>query len=143
MRIVVNGCFDLFHEGHKYILLKALEWAGDCGSIKVLLNSDFSVSQLKGSSRPVDTFQRRFNNIYAFVRIWSQNHMSYPEVSIRDFDTETQLSEMINEFRPDIILKGNDRFDIRKIVGSDRWPVCILPRLPGYSTTEIIDGRTI
>jgi len=141
MRIVVNGCFDLFHKGHEYILSKALEWAGDGGAVKVLLNSDYSIRQLKGLGRPVNKYEVREAAVQAFIRQWCLDRMSYPPRDITWFDVEEQLGKLIDQFRPDMILKGNDRFDIREIVGSDKWPVCILPRLPGYSTTEIVNDR--
>ena len=142
MRIVVNGCFDLFHKGHEYILSKALEWAGEGGAIKVLLNSDYSIRWLKGPDRPINKYEIREATIQAFIKQWCLDRMCYPQWKVVLFDVEEQLSIRINEFKPDMILKGNDRFDIREIVGSDKWPVCILPRLPGYSTTEIVNGRT-
>jgi rfaE bifunctional protein nucleotidyltransferase chain/domain len=48
--VLTNGCFDLLHSGHIYSLNKARE-LGDY--LWVALNSDSSVRQLKGSSRPI------------------------------------------------------------------------------------------
>ncbi|MEG2666676.1 MAG: adenylyltransferase/cytidyltransferase family protein, partial [Bacteroidales bacterium] len=48
--IFTNGCFDLLHPGHIEYLYKAAE----LGTILVVgLNSDASVSRLKGKQRPI------------------------------------------------------------------------------------------
>jgi len=47
--VFTNGCFDLLHVGH----LRYLEQAREEGDILILgLNSDRSVRELKGGSRP-------------------------------------------------------------------------------------------
>ena len=63
------------------------------------------------------------------------------QIMIRIFQTEDQLESIINNFKPDIIIKGNDRPDIRTVLGSKNWPVCIIPRLKDkegkdFSTTR-------
>lgn len=147
MKILINGCFDLLHDGHKYILSKALEWAGN-GHVLILLNSDVSVSSLKGPGRPVEPFYRRKTAIEAFKAQWCLQHFEYPRTDIVEFNTEDQLSSLIDNFQPDLILKGNDRPDVRDIIGSVNWPVCILPRIKDQdgediSTTRIIKGDQI
>ena len=135
MRIVVNGCFDLFHDGHRYILSRAFEWAEE---ILVLINTDVSIKELKGENRPVNNEGQRRHDIIQWIKYCDKEDI----VTIAEFATEEQLKEMIDEFKPDIILKGNDRPDTRDIVGSDKWPVCIIPRLnkdgKPISTTAIL-----
>ena len=49
--VFTNGCFDVLHRGHVYYLSKAREM----GSLLIVgLNSDDSVSRLKGDGRPVN-----------------------------------------------------------------------------------------
>ena len=49
--VFTNGCFDLLHRGH----LESLEAAKKMGDILIVgLNSDSSVSRLKGPSRPIN-----------------------------------------------------------------------------------------
>ena len=124
MKIIVNGCFDLFHDGHRYLLGLACDWAGK-GEVLVLLNSDHSVKELKGENRPIDNEDNRRYNITQFCR------ESSPEtrLAIAPFSTEEELAKYIDEFQPDMIVKGNDRPDVRDIVGSENWPICIVPRL--------------
>ena len=42
-----NGCFDLFHEGHLYLIKEAKK---KCDFLIIGLNSDESVKTLKGES---------------------------------------------------------------------------------------------
>ena len=138
IKVVVNGCFDLFHDGHKYLLDYALYLCGQ-GKILILLNSDSSICTLKGKNRPIDPFYSRKNNIYSYAKLRCLATRIYPYMDIHKFDTEEQLEELINNFQPNIIVKGNDRTNIKEIVGSKKWPVVILPRLEGLSTTKLIE----
>lgn len=140
MKIIVNGCFDRFHEGHEYLIRYADHMAGLYGKVFILMNSDNSVRELK--LRDPLPFETRKESIQEHI----QN--KYPHrwkvYSIFEFETEQELYRLIDGIQPDIILKGNDRPDIREIVGSDKWPVCIIPRLKDkngndISTTRIID----
>ena len=54
--VFTNGCFDILHRGH----IEYLAAAADLGSKLIIgLNSDASVSRLKGSGRPINSFQDR------------------------------------------------------------------------------------
>jgi D-beta-D-heptose 7-phosphate kinase/D-beta-D-heptose 1-phosphate adenosyltransferase len=128
MKIVLNGCFDLFHTGHQYLLELALKWS-NYGEVLVLINSDDSVRALKGHSRPIENSTQRTAHILEAEAAWSIKNMCYPQVEVKVFDTDTDLKQAIDEFKPDMIIKGSDWPDVREIVGSDRWPVCIVPRL--------------
>lgn len=144
MRVVTNGCFDLFHEGHRYLMRYALSLCGQ-GALLILINSDRSVRELKGEGRPTDPFTIRAENIRSYVSGMHLQMNAYPGVIIKEFDKEEELARYINEFAPDIIVKGNDRTDVKDIVGSEKWPVVILPRLKGVSTTKMteeINGKT-
>lgn len=144
MKIVLNGCFDLFHAGHRYLLETALQWSNH-GHILILLNSDDSVRKLKGTSRPIDRSTIRAKNILDTKISWSQKNRLYPRMDIVIFDTEEELKELIDSFQPDIVIKGNDRPDVRDIIGSDKWPICIIPRLKDnnkdISTTGQLNER--
>ena len=56
--VFTNGCFDLLHPGHVAYLEQARK-QGDL--LVVALNSDASVSRLKGPSRPVNTLADRLS----------------------------------------------------------------------------------
>ncbi len=102
--VFTNGCFDLLHAGHVDYLRKAK----DLGNILVVaLNSDESIGRIKGSSRPIVTFEER-----AFVMA---NLKPVDYVTIFDEDTPYEL---IKTIVPDYLVKGADWSD-EDIVGRD------------------------
>ncbi len=92
--VFTNGCFDILHVGH----VKYLEQAKELGDILILaLNSDRSVSAIKGPLRPVVPEDER-----AYI-MSSLEIVDY--VTIFDEDTPLELIEYIE---PDILVKGGD-----------------------------------
>lgn len=126
--VFTNGCFDILHLGH----LDYLEKSRNLGDKLVLgLNTDKSVSLLKGPNRPV-------NNEYSRARMLAA--MSFVNLVI-SFNEETPL-ELIKKVKPDILIKGKD-YSIENIVGAKfvlgiGGKVKTIEILEGYSTTEII-----
>lgn len=53
--VATNGCFDVIHAGH----VRLLALAASFGNVVVGLNSDASVSRLKGRRRPIHSFGER------------------------------------------------------------------------------------
>lgn len=127
--VFTNGCFDLLHRGHIYNLSRSREF-GDL--LVVGLNSDASVSRLKGPDRPVNNQQSRAEVLggLAFVDY------------IILFYEDTPMN-LITTLRPDILIKGGD-YKIEEIVGHREmasWGgrVETIPLLEGYSTSSILD----
>lgn len=126
--VFTNGCFDIVHLGH----IDYLEKARNLGDKLVLgLNTDASVSRLKGPSRPVV-------NEYARARMMSA--LSFVDAVIL-FDEPTP-QELIETLCPNILVKGND-YSIQNIVGADfviakGGEVKTISLVDGYSTTSII-----
>ena len=121
--IFTNGCFDIFHRGH----LEILKYAKSLGDHLIVgLNSDSSVKLNKGESRPINVQEDRKALLESLIYV--------DEVII--FDDETPLS-LIEEIRPDIIVKGGD-YTSEQVVGSELAEVKIFERIDGYSTTKII-----
>jgi len=126
--VFTNGCFDIVHLGH----VDYLEKASKLGQkMVVALNTDKSVSQLKGPERPI-------NNEYARARIIAS--LGFVDAVIL-FGEETPLSA-IETLIPDILVKGND-YTVDKIVGADfvlehGGKVETIPLVEGYSTTNIV-----
>jgi len=127
--VFTNGCFDLLHRGHIYYLSRARE-LGDV--LVVGLNSDASVTLLKGPGRPVNNLQARSEVLgsLAFVDY------------IIVFEEETPLN-LIKAIMPDILVKGGD-YNKEDIVGyreliSAGGRVETIPLLEGYSSSLIID----
>ncbi len=127
--VFTNGCFDLLHRGH----VDLLERARSLGSSLVVgLNSDQSVRDLKGPLRPYWCQDDRVAMLRALRCV--------DEVVIFDEATPERL---INELRPDVLVKGGD-WPIDTIIGADKvlaWggQVFSLALLDGYSTTSLAD----
>ncbi|HEY9123147.1 MAG TPA: D-glycero-beta-D-manno-heptose 1-phosphate adenylyltransferase [Bacteroidales bacterium] len=128
--VFTNGCFDILHRGHVDYLSRAAE----LGDVFIVgLNSDASVSRLKGSTRPIqDQYSRSI--ILAALQC-----VSY--VILFDEDTPYNL---IKAVQPDILVKGGDYTEISKIVGFDivtqrGGKVMTIPFVEGFSTTGILE----
>lgn len=128
--VFTNGCFDLIHLGH----VKYLTQAADLGDILIIgLNSDSSVSKIKGNGRPVLDQESRALTLAAF---------SFVD-NIVLFDEETPY-KIIKQIMPDILVKGGD-YNPEEIVGYDivkdnGGEVMMLDFIKGYSTSDIIKG---
>lgn len=104
MIVFTNGCFDIIHKGHVFYLAKAR----DLGTKLIVgLNTDESVSRLKGAKRPVKELESRALTLAAFSCI----------DLIVPFGEETPL-ELISLLIPNILVKGSD-YEIKDIVGAD------------------------
>jgi rfaE bifunctional protein nucleotidyltransferase chain/domain len=121
--IFTNGCFDILHRGH----VELLRYCHSMGRVVVGLNSDRSVKQLKGESRPYnnETDRQLILEACKFV----------DEVVI--FDEETPY-ELIKKVKPDIVVKGGD-YQQEDVVGNDLAEVKIFNFVDGYSTTNILE----
>jgi len=127
--VFTNGCFDILHSGHIQYLSEAAE-LGD--KLVIGLNSDSSVSRLKGSDRPIKSQECRAD-ILAFMEAIDM---------VIIFDEDTPL-ELIEKIIPDILVKGGD-WSTDQIVGSDivlknGGEVKSLSFLKGFSSTRIIE----
>ncbi|WP_288428679.1 D-glycero-beta-D-manno-heptose 1-phosphate adenylyltransferase [uncultured Spirosoma sp.] len=126
--VFTNGCFDIVHLGH----IDYLEKARNLGQRMILgLNTDASVSRIKGPLRPVV-------NEYARARLMAA--LAFVD-AVTLFDEPTPLA-LIEAVRPDILVKGDD-YSISSIVGADfvlgnGGRVETVALVPGYSTTSLI-----
>ncbi|MCB1181986.1 adenylyltransferase/cytidyltransferase family protein [bacterium] len=125
-----NGCFDLVHSGHLASLVQA---AGAADELIVALNSDPSVTRLKGTGRPILPEADRAALIAALR----------PVSAVTIFDEPTPL-EVILRIRPDVLVKGSEYAEA-DIVGAPEvksWGgrVVRVPMVPGWSTSQIIDA---
>ena len=123
-----NGCFDLVHSGHIALLAAA---RSQCDRLIVALNSDASVSGLKGPSRPINPLERRAQVIAA---------IRYVDCVIA-FDQETPL-DLISRLLPDVLVKGAD-YTRDTVVGADLVEaaggrVYLAPLVKGQSTTQTL-----
>ena len=126
--VFTNGCFDLLHIGHITVLEQARRF-GD--RLIVAINSDASVSALKGPSRPIVGERERARVLAALAAV----------DAVVVFGEPTPL-ELIVATRPDVIVKGGD-YGVDGVVGAGEvqsWggQVKIVPIVEGFSTTRLI-----
>src|SRR5262245_6795994 len=127
--VFTNGCFDLLHLGH----VDYLEKARALGDKLVLgLNTDASVSKLKGNNRPIQDQHSRAHVMAS---------LQFIDLVVL-FNEDTPLA-LISELLPDILVKGSD-YLAENIVGADvvkskGGVVKTIEFVPGYSTTRIVE----
>jgi len=130
--VFTNGCFDLLHIGHIRLLQQARR-EGD--HLIVAINSDRSVSCLKGPSRPIVSERDR---AYVLAALGVVD-------AVVIFGEETPL-QLIEALRPDVLVKGGDYIE-ETVVGAQEmrsWGgrVKIVPTVEGFSTTALIERAT-
>lgn len=127
--VFTNGCFDLLHVGH----VRYLEQARTLGDLLVVaINSDRSVSALKGPSRPLNCEDERAEVVAALRCV--------DAVTIFD---DLRATAVIEKLRPAVYVKGGD-YTIDSLDSNERVAlekcgseVMILPLVPGRSTTAL------
>lgn len=126
--VFTNGCYDLLHPGH----IRLLEQAKSLGDILILaLNTDSSVSRMKGPSRPLISEDDRAGMASSLEAV--------DAVTLFDEDTPREL---IAEVLPDILVKGADWAHFiagREEVEAAGGKVMTIPLEPGFSTTNIVE----
>ena len=128
--VFTNGCFDVVHAGHIYLLSEAAK----LGDILIVgLNDDESIRRLKGQDRPKLPLELR-----AFT-LAGLSAVGY----IVPFTEDTPL-ELILALKPDVIVKGGD-YTFDSIVGAREvrsWggDVVVIPLLEGLSTSGILNS---
>jgi D-beta-D-heptose 7-phosphate kinase/D-beta-D-heptose 1-phosphate adenosyltransferase len=130
--VFTNGCFDLLHIGH-ITMLEDARRQGD--RLIVGINSDASVSRLKGPTRPMVGQRERAYVLAALAAV----------DAVVIFDEPTPL-QLIEALRPDVIVKGGD-YKEETVVGAKEvrsWGGCvkIVPIVEGFSTTKLIAKAT-
>lgn len=117
--VFTNGCFDILHAGHVSYLHEARS-LGD--RLVVAINTDESVSKLKGPGRPINTEERRKIVLAGLADVdW---------VTCFEGDTPENL---LREIQPDILVKGGD-YDKKGVVG---WEI-----VEGYGGEVRVMGLT-
>ena len=126
--VFTNGCFDIIHAGHVGYLedTRAL---GD--RLIVAINSDESVSRLKGPGRPINPVDRRMAVLAGLEAVdW---------VIYYNDDTPERL---LNIIKPDVLVKGGDYTEAQvvghEIVKAYGGSVKVLSFFENVSTTAIV-----
>ena len=127
--VFTNGCFDILHPGHIHVLEKSKSF----GDILIVgLNSDSSIKNLKGASRPKVKKGDRMKIISSIKYV---DHVIL-------FEEDTPLT-LIKKIKPHILVKGGD-YSLNNIVGSEfvqknGGEVKVVNLLQGYSSSSLID----
>jgi len=127
--VTTNGCFDLLHIGH---LQNLLTGAGLSPYLVVLLNSDVSVKQLKGSNRPIQTEHDRALILASLSVVW--------RVAIFNEPTPVRALEIL---KPNIHVKGAE-YEHQEIPEKHLIPkwggkLVFAPELPNKRTSLLIN----
>lgn len=127
--VMTNGCFDILHAGH----VSYLEEAAALGDrLIVAVNTDASVTKLKGPGRPVNNVSRRMAVLAGLSSVdW-----------VVPFSEDTPR-RLISQLLPDVLVKGGD-YKLEAIAGAKEvmdngGEVKVLSFEDGVSTTGIID----
>jgi rfaE bifunctional protein nucleotidyltransferase chain/domain/rfaE bifunctional protein kinase chain/domain len=127
--VATGGCFDLLHPGH-VATLEGARALGDC--LVVLLNSDASVSRLKGPGRPVVPERDRARVLSALRCV--------DAVVVFDEDTPEAA---LRRLQPDVFTKGGDyrgrTIPEEAVMRAFGGQVVLLPTVSGRSTTRLIE----
>ncbi len=126
--VFTNGCFDILHRGHVEYLYAARA-LGD--RLVVGVNTDASVTRLKGSDRPVVPLDDR---MYILAGLGCVD-------AVTPFEEDTPRA-LIAALLPDVLVKGGD-YRPDEVVGATEvreagGEVIILPFVEGRSTTKLI-----
>ena len=123
--IFTNGCFDILHIGH----VRYLETAKSYGDILILgLNSDRSVTSIKGKGRPINI---QLDRAYILAALEAVDYVVV-------FDEDTPY-DLIKAVKPDVLVKGSD-YEGKKVVGQDiADELKLVEFVDGKSTTKTIE----
>lgn len=127
--VFTNGCFDLLHVGHVQTLSRA---RAEGHRLVVGVNSDASVSRLKGPQRPINSELDRAS-LLAALRC----------VDAVVIFTEDTPVETLAVLRPDVHVKGGDYrvedLPEAPVVQEYGGRIVLIDLVPGRSTTAMIE----
>lgn len=127
---LVTGCFDLTHVGH----IGLIDFAANYGLVVIGINSDESVSKLKGPKRPINDLNARMLMAH---HIKGVRH-------VFQIDEET-VTDAILGIKPTYWVKGSDytldtlNQDERHAAESVGTKILFATKVEGYSSTKIIE----
>lgn len=125
MRIWVNGAFDILHIGH----IRLLKHAAAMGYLRVGIDTDERIKELKGPGRPFNSFKDRMEML---------NSLRFVD-EVVGFGSEQELIDEIKEYEPDIMVIGSD-YKGKRIIGAEYVKdVIFFDRIPNISTTSILE----
>jgi D-beta-D-heptose 7-phosphate kinase / D-beta-D-heptose 1-phosphate adenosyltransferase len=127
--VFTNGCFDVLHRGH----IEYLKFCKEHGDIVVVgLNSDSSVTALKGPDRPI---HNQIDRAMVLAALESVDYITIFE--------ETSPLNIIKKVHPDVLVKGRD-WEKKGVIGAEfvksyGGKLLLAPLVKGKSSTLIIE----
>lgn len=129
--VATNGCFDLVHYGH----VQYLQRARNLGDVLVVgLNSDKSVRQLKGPTRPLMNERHRAGLLAALACVDAV--VVFPD---------KRATAFLKAVGPDVYVKGGDYRvgtldpDERAVLEKAGSRIEFIPFVKGCSTTALVE----
>ncbi len=122
--VFTNGCFDLLHIGH----VRYLEQASALGDVMVVgVNSDDSVTRLKGSDRPINAVEDRCELLAGLASV----------DLVVEFEEDTP-EQLLSTLKPDYLVKGGD-YKLDEIAGRQHaGEVVLIDYIDGKSSSNIV-----
>ena len=147
--VTTNGCFDILHKGHIY-LLESAKKEGDV--LIVLLNADESIKRLKGSNRPVNREEDRATVLSALdcvdaVAIFdpqvdldaeTKRYLDTLSPELKGIALESPVAIMM-QIKPDVHVKGGDYLQQSVPEAFFASHFVTVPFVDGFSTTKTIE----
>lgn len=125
MKVWVNGTFDILHVGH----VKLLEFASQFGILRVGIDTDKRVKELKGEDRPFNNQEDRKKMLESIKYV--------DEVVL--FDSREELIQSVKDYQPDIMVVGDD-YKGEIVFGSEHAKKLVFfEKIPNYSSTKILN----
>jgi D-beta-D-heptose 7-phosphate kinase/D-beta-D-heptose 1-phosphate adenosyltransferase len=125
MKVWVNGTFDVLHVGH----LRLLEYSASLGELRIGIDSDKRVKELKGLDRPFNSTEDR--------KLFLESLKFVKDVVV--FDSRQELINLVEEYQPDYMVIGDDYKD-QPVYGSEHAKnLVFFEKFPKYSTTKILN----
>ena len=128
-RVWLNGTFDVLHYGHIHLFQHAKNLYPNT-IVRVGLDTDERIGQMKGSDRPINTLDLRTKFLQSIRYI----------DEVVTFGTDDELREQIRAYNPHIMVIGDD-YHKRTIIGEEHvGRVVYVERYGGLSSTKILNG---
>lgn len=130
--VLVGGCFDLLHEGHRRFL-QAAKKQGDL--LWVALENDKNIRRLKGQDRPINKEKVRASNLL-------KTGLVDRVILLPELKTDDDYLQMTKIIKPKIIAVTRNDPQLKnkqkqaEIVGAKIK--IVIKQIPGYSTTQIL-----
>ena len=128
-RILVCGCFDMFHVGH----LRLLKGASQFGNVYVRIGDDESVRQKKGEGRPICSAEERLQILKACRYVFDAEVFSFSE------DPVAAHKQLIEDVKPDAYAEGPDHHNLAmySLLAERNIPRIIVPtKIQGTTAIE-------